>query len=422
MKYVYEPVKLRAWLRDNRHHALPKRIENANEKYKSVIERLKEDFESIKSASKEEFFSWASKLNRRQKLLLPNLYKEDLDENVKKSMIQIMQQNAGTERRMFRVMVDVVYQTCNLDEMWNLLKYSYAAHKDRIEKRLTSEESKKWRNFLLSKDPVHHLAETAYYSEKGFLEELETFYLTENFPLYKYVIMDVFRFADEDFFIKEKDLYKKYFLQATNEEQQKMADGLIRNCRLNTVQDLGKLIYEKLKTYRRKPMLWKLVGEEEKQRFANWIMRLEIKDFFIGVNKDHERYQYWEKFVGKLEDVVVTDHKSTLIMYFPDVVVMEVLGKGAVYVYYTDEFEKHFQPKINQMLAEREKYANSWRQPREVKRSELMNKNLIVPGGRLIHIPPGRWQRRFDDWLSQTLGWEVRRDVLLKKEAERDEG
>ncbi|UGB33151.1 hypothetical protein [Metabacillus sp. B2-18] len=420
MRYEYQPTSLKTWLRDNRNQVLSHVIEDPNTKYESDIETLIKKFESVKTAKVEEFVQWSEKLSRRQKLLVPNLYSDELNDEAKKGLIKIMQNNAATDKRTFRVLVDTVYQTCNLDEIWNVMKYSYVSHRDRIEKRFNNEQSIEWRDFLLSKDPVHHLAEKAYYSENDFLSVLESFYLTENFPLYKLVLMDVFNFADQDFFIKEKELYKKYFKEATNEEQQKMADGLIRNCQLNQVKDLGKLVFEKLKTYRRKPMLWKYVGEEEKKRFANWILKLEIKDFFGQVNKDHERFQYWEKFIVNLEDVVVTDGKSTLIMYFSDVVVIEVLGTGAVYIYKTSTFNKHFQPKVDKMLAEKERLDGSWIPPKEVKRSELMDKWEIVSGGWLRHV--GDWQSKFDDWLSDELGWEVDRDALLQKEAERDEG
>lgn len=167
-------------------------------------------------------------------------------------------------------------------------------------------------------------------------------------------------------------------------------------------------------------MLWKYVGEEEKRRFAQWIMKLELKDFFGGVNKNHERFQYWEKFIPKLEDVVVTDERTTLIMYFRDVVIMEVLGTGAVYIYPADVFQRHFQPKIDRMLAERERFVNkAWLKVREVKRTELMDRNLTIPGGWLRHNVG--WQWKFDEWLRRELGWEVRRDVLLQKETEDDE-
>ncbi|ASA95762.1 hypothetical protein [Anoxybacillus flavithermus] len=420
MRYEYKPSLLQGWLREKRQPLLEKKIENSNEKYRGLLEQLKEEFQSKSFLSETAFIRWANKLSRREKLLLPNLYDEKLPEDIKKAMIHVFQQTAKNERRLFRVMVDVVYQTCNLDELWKILKYSYASHKERLEKRMEEKQAGKWRKFLVSKDPILYLATEAYGSEKGILEELETFYLKKNFPLFKLVLMEIFNLADEQFFLQEQSLYKELFISATNEEQQKMAHQLIHKCKLNHVKPLGKLIFEKLKTYRRKPMLWRYVGEEEKRRFAQWILKLEMKDFFGDVDQNHERYRYWEKFISKLEDVVVTDGRSTLIMYFSDVVIMEVLGTGAVYIYSSAVFQKHFQPKIDRMLAEREKYSHSWMKPREVKRSELMNKDLTLPGGWLVHN--GDWQYKFDAWLRRELGWEVRRDVLLQKEAERDEG
>lgn len=420
MRYEYQPTSLKTWLRDNRNQVLSHVIEDPNKKYESDIEILIKKFDSLKSAKLNELVEWSETLSRRQKLLVPNLFSDELNDEVKQGLISIMQKNAAADKRTFRVLVDTVYQTCNLDEIWKVLKYSYVAHKDKIEKRFSNEQSNEWRDFLVSQDPVHHLAEKAYYNENDFLSVLESFYLTENFSLYKLVLMDVFNFADQNFFIKEKELYKQYFKDATNEDQQKMADGLIRNCQLNQVKDLGKLVFEKLKTYRRKPMLWKHVGDEERRRFANWILKLEIRDFFGQVNKDHERFQYWEKFIVNLEDVVVTDGKSTLIMYFSDVVVIEVLGTGAVYIYKTSTFNKHFQPKVDKMLTEKERFEGSWIPPKEVKRSELMDKWEIVSGGWLRHV--GGWQNKFDEWLSDELGWEVDKNALLQKEAERDEG
>ncbi|WP_163152243.1 hypothetical protein [Anoxybacillus sp. MB8] len=420
MRYEYKPALLQGWLREKRQPLLEKKIENSNEKYRGLLEQLKEKFQSASFQSEVEFIGWANKLTRRERLLLPNLYNEKLPEIIKKSMIQVFLQTAKSEHRLFRVMVDVVYQTCNLDELWKVLKYSYAYHKEKLEKRMEEKQSKKWRQFLLSKDPILYLATEAYGSEKGILEELETFYLKKNFPLFKLVLMEIFHLADENFFIREQALYQEIFISATSEEQQKMAHQLINKCKLNHVKPLGKLIFEKLKTYRRKPMLWRYVGEEEKRRFAQWILKLEMRDFFGNVNRNHERFRYWEKFISKLEDVVVTDERSTMIMYFPDVVIVEVLGTGAVYIYDAAVFQKHFQSKIDQMLMEREKYSNSWMKPREVKRTQFMDINLILPEGRLVHHKG--WQYKFDAWLRRELGWEVRRDVLLQKETERDEG
>jgi hypothetical protein len=420
MKYEYQPTLLNNWLRDNRNLRIESKLMDPNKKYEGELHKLKENFKLVQHFPKNSFANWASELNRRQKLLLPNLYHSELKPDIKENLLLVIKDNAKNEKRLFKVLVDSIYQSCDLEDLWSLMKYSYAIHQDKIHKRFSDKQITNWNAFVRSNNPVHHLAVQAYESDNEFLQELESYFLTDNFPLYKYVLMDVFTFADENFFLKEKEMYKRYFKTATNEEQQRMAEGLIKNCKLNNVKELGKLIFEKLKTYRRKPMLWKQVGEEEKKRFANWILKMEIKDFFGNINTNHERYKYWKKFIVNLEDVVVTDNRSTLIMYFPDVVVMEVLGTGAVYVYKTSEFNRYYQKKIDTMLAEKEKYQNSFYVPREVKRSELMDKYRTIPGGWLAHT--GDWQFKFDNWLRSNLGWEVREHVLLQKEAERDEG
>ncbi|WP_110113066.1 hypothetical protein [Bacillus sp. CGMCC 1.16541] len=419
MKYEYEPFQLKAWLRDEREKLKKATIKDVNKEYKGALVKLKEEFEMKKLSTDADFVRWANSLKRREKLLLPNLYDKDLRPSLKQTLIQIIEENAKEERRLFRVMADVVYQTCDLDDMWKLLKHSYTLHEERIEKRMEANDAKKWRGYLLSEDPIRFLAKTAYESDKSFLEELETFYLTENFPLFKYVLLDVLGFANEQFFLEEKELYKKYFAASTNEEQQEMTEKLIRQCQLNNVKDLGKFIYEKLKTYRRKPMLWKNVGEEEKRRFQQWILRLELKDFFSQVNQSHERFMYWKKYIHKLEDVVVTDERKTLIMYFSDIVIMEVLGTGAVYAYSVNTFQRHFQAKIDRMIQEQEKYEfNPRMKPREVKRSELMEKSYIYKDGWLTHRLG--WQSTFDNWLRSRLNWEVDERVL-QEEAKRIE-
>ncbi|MFC4799469.1 hypothetical protein ACFPA1_08870 [Neobacillus sp. GCM10023253] len=418
MKYEYQPTMLKTWLRDNKDMKINLSIEDINVEYKGELEQLKENFKVVKHFPIESFSNWANNLSRRQRLLLPNLYSPELKPEIKGKLLEVVRENAKSEKRLFRVLVDSLYQTCDLNELWKIVKLSFELHQERLNKRFTEDQAMKWKEFLHSANPVHHLAVQSYKSEKNFLEELESYYLTDNFPLYKLVLMDVFTFADENFFIQEKGLYKKYFKSATNEEQQKMAEGLIKNCKLHNVKDLGKMIYERLKTYRRKPMLWNKVGEDEKKRFANWILKMEIKDFFGNVNTNHERYQYWKKFIVNLEDVIVTDNRSTLIMYFSDVVVMEVLGTGAVYVYTSSDFNRYFQKKIDNMLADREKYQNSYYVPKEVRRPELMDKYLTVPGGWLTHT--GGWQDKFDYWLYSHLGWEVDESALLQKEAERD--
>ncbi|SES24546.1 hypothetical protein SAMN04487944_1276 [Gracilibacillus ureilyticus] len=420
MKFEYQPFQLKTWMREKRN--IEMRDVEVSKKYEGKLESLKQEFAIVQTLEEKDFELWISRLDKKQRLLLPYVYKKELKEIWKKKLLDFYKNQIKDQRRSFRVLVDVLYKTCDVDGLWPLIRFAYVSHLDSNERRMDKHQSKQWRSFLQSKQQISYLAKSAYEGEQDFIDELESFYLTENLPLFKYVLLDTLEIADEEFFIKEQKLYKKYFEEGTNLEQQKMADSLIKKCNLNRVKKLGRnVIFEKLKTYRRKPELWRYVGEEEKERFARWVLKLELREFFGQVNKSHERFQYWEKFIVNLEDVVVTDQKKTLVMYFSNVVVMEVLDVGAVYVYETRVFNQFFQPKIARMLEEKEKYKNSWIQPKEVKRPELMDKSRIVKGGWLQHSPRNRWQAKFDDWLKNQLGWEVNKHVLAQKEKERDE-
>jgi hypothetical protein len=414
MSYEYQFFNLKSWVRENANTRLM--FDEDNKKYKGKLDRLEEEFNGL-SENEESFLEWSKELSKREKVLLLYLYDEKKKDQKKSDLISFAERQSKEDRRIFKVAVDVLYQSRDVDKLWNLLRLSYAYHKSRHEKRMDSFQVSKWEKLLLSNEPVKHMASEAYHGENTFIEELSDFYLTENLPFFKDVLLEAFKLAGQDFYLKEETLYKKFFVEGTNLDQQQMAESLIQNCNLNQVATLGKLIFEKLKTYKRKPMLWNQVGDEEKRNFARWILQKELKDFFGDVNQNHERFIYWKKFIVNLEDVVITDEKKTLIMYFSDVVVMEVLGTGAVYIYTISTFNRHFQPKIDKMLSQREKHPNSlWL--KEVKRADLMNKQLIVQDGWLVHS--GGWQWKFDYFLRTKLNWEVNERVLSQKEAERN--
>lgn len=419
MRYEYQPYLLQTWVKTETRISRPER-EWTTEKYKSRLEKIKEAFQAIREEGPNQFEAWFNRLTRREKLLLPYLYEVDFTAHWKQELIRRMQKIAAEDRRMFRAVLDSLYETCDMPYLWEALRYSYARHMNDIEKRMREKgQSQKWRDFLMSKDPISFLAAHVLQGTRGMQEELDVFYLSQNVPFFKPVFLEIVNQADATFFQREKELYKTYFAQVINRERQQMAHSLIRNCeRLSEVKDLALFIYNKHKTYRRKPMLWNYVGEPEKSKFARWILRREIKDFFGSVNQNHERYVYWKKFIGSMEDAVVTDQRKTLIMYFPEVVIMEVLGTGAVYVYDAGLFQRVFQSRIDKMLEQRERSEERWIRVTEVKRSELMDQSLVMKGGWLRHH--GSWQWDFDRWLQSRLGWEVDANVLSQKE-ERDE-
>lgn len=95
-------------------------------------------------------------------------------------------------------------------------------------------------------------------------------------------------------------------------------------------------------------------------------------------------------------------------MTFTDVVIIEKLGTGAVYVYEKKIFESSFRREIDRIRA---KETSGWI-IKEVTHGDLRNIDLAI--NRLMHT--GGWQDKFDTWLKYNLGWEVDRDVLLEKE------
>ena len=103
--------------------------------------------------------------------------------------------------------------------------------------------------------------------------------------------------------------------------------------------------------------------------------------------------------------------------YFSDVVIMEILGTGAVYIYERDFFNRRFGNLVDKYLESVEKadiHGWSYTDKRlRLTRSKLMEKNLIVPGGWLPHYLG--WEDKFDKYLKQQLNWEVDRNAIVRE-------
>ncbi len=412
MKYEYEPAVLRAWMRENRRPLRNKVDENVRKRNESWMESLVSEFRQVEYKTAIDFRTWVQTLNRRQKLLLPSLYHTRLKNEIREEMLKVMKEVAETERRSFRFLLNATYQTGDFENLWKIVKHSYDNHHYWIIKRWKKENAdiEVWQKFLASLNPTNYLAMHTVHSGHRVHHVLEKFYLTEGFVAFREVAMHMYKYAKESFFITEQQLFMKHFDTATNMEQQKMVDYLLKKCTINKVQTIGRLVFEKIKTYRRKPMLWRTVGDEEKKRFARWMMNYGVEEFFIGgLDQTNERFQYWKRYLHRLEDLVIMDKNTTLIMYFSDCVIVEVLGRGAVYVYENKVFFKHFQPTLDKMLDEKETEGEI----RRNKRFQLSDRTLAL--GFLVH--GGGWKINLDKWFESNLGWIID-ETILKKERE----
>ncbi|SDN61741.1 hypothetical protein SAMN04487897_103353 [Paenibacillus sp. yr247] len=418
MKYEFVPSQLQEWnIHFEKEIGTGLKSRNLDlSKYLGNLEQLHKAFKELAHRDEKELFQrWVKQLDRRKRLLLPFLLEDELHPEWQEELVHQIKEQIAREHRTFRFIIDAFYQICQLDPLWELARLSYVKHIKKQERRMDEAGRVRWREYLLNQNPIGYLSSAVLQEGTGFTTYLQNFYLSEYTPFYKAVFYEAVKEAKEPFYHKEEAVFRSVFFQATNQEHQHLANHFIRNCDLDLVSSLATLLYDQLNTYRQKPLLWQFVGQNEKDKFAQWILRRELKNFFAGVNQEHERYQYWEKFIGKLKHVVVLNGDRTILMYFSDVVVMEVLGSGAVYVYSIATFDQYFQPKIDEMNSQKEKAkTNPWTHVREVRRSELMDKNRIVHEGWLTHN--GGWQNKFDNWLRSQLGWEVNRYVLLQKE------
>ncbi|WP_026701743.1 hypothetical protein [Salibacterium aidingense] len=420
MKFEYQPFQLKQTVQ-NKQNSIT--FQQPSERYRTmlIIERLKKAFHEF--VNKDDFIAflqWAQGLKRREIYVLPSLFEENMLEKWKHHLGNFIVDQAKKYKRMFRHLLNAYYHTNNTRWIWEAVQTCYVSHQEFHEKFTINTDVEKWNSFLEASDPNAWLVNAIKNENNDYATIFKRHWLTESTKVGHIVLIKMFLSAEESFFIENESLFEDFYTNSTDQTKQLMTQALIQNCRLSNVYQLARnVIYPDRRTHRRHPMLWKDIKEKEKEEFARWILRLEIKNFFEEINTSHERFHYWKKFVVNLEDLIIIDEKKTMLMFFKDVVVMEVLGTGAVYIYSRHIFDEHFWPLLqnvqNYYYLERRKFMNKDLiiQDGIIKQS---NGDMHTREGRLIHS--GAWQSRFDSYFMLTLNWEVNEDVLAKKERE----
>ena len=423
-RFVFEfyPTKLDRWVKQ-REIQIKQDQERKKKKVIFHLEQLLEQYRRLPPSDERAFWQWIQGLTLRERVLLPDLFvvlhNSGMHLSERNRLAEAILLSTKESRRFFRRILFALYQTEDLEHLWHPLRNAYALHTKKLEKNMRDDQKQLWVNFLLSKNPVRHLAERAYFHSDGLDAGLRPYHLERNKPFFMTVFLEVLKLAEErfdvQFFRMHMELFQEIFNKRLERERQRMVEALIRSCRrLEQVRELALWIYQQIGTYTTNPMHWTYVGEKEKVRFAQWILREQLEDFFVGVNKSHERFQYWKKFIPNMVNVVVFDNHHSLLMYFHDVVIMEVIGIGAVYVYDVQTFRQYFQPKVDRYLKEKRLY--------ELKREHLRDRSKVYKKGWaegwLRH--QGNWQQDFDFWLRTQLGWEVNPRVLEEKVIKED--
>ncbi|MFC4409006.1 hypothetical protein ACFOZY_01010 [Chungangia koreensis] len=413
MKYEYRPTRLTDWVR-REIKSKPTYHNQNTEKISNRLERLRGALSVLETKSTEEFQNWLESLTSRDVVLLPYLYKEVKQEN-QKPMLKIMLEIGANKRQMYRNCIEMCYRTGDFNPYWWIANTSFKKNKDSITRNWSKEKLLRWEKFIDTPDNYASKMAVLIEYENDTEEVFQDFYINNGHRFYKDVLLRLFENGSKKTFRSEKQLFLKYFENADNITMQKLAAGFIRTGLLNELDDISRKIYEKMGTYIRKSMLWSEVETRLKKAFHQWVLRQNIREFFLHLNKDHERFGYWEKFIPKMEDAVVLKKEQTVLFYFSDVVIMEILGTGAAYVYEKIYFQNRWGQRIDKYLeaVERAEILNMSYITVKLTRSMLMDKDAVVKNGWLTHS--GDWKFKFDRFLRYSLNWEVNKDEILRK-------
>lgn len=363
-----------------------------------------------------EFKKWIQSLNIRELNTLLFLFEEVRTQEQKNIVVKELSNLAQSSRQLFTNSLDCFYRTEKTNPYWILAKVAYSENRARISKRWTDEEVKDWDQFMQQKtDQEEYIVQKILATEEPFSKVCADFRLYESHSFYRTIIIKMFESSERAFFETEKELFKSCFLQSSIDDKQRLVDAFVRSGSLHYIEDISHIIYEKMSTHMRRPQLWNSIKLENKTAFHSWAMLQNIREFFSGLDKNHQRFIYWEKFIPKMINAIVLKKENTVLFYFEDVVIMEILGTGAVYVYDLDYFSKRFQWKVDMFIEEEEKNAVTGQFYNSVRitRDYFMDKDKVIRGGWLSHN--ARWQEKFDDFLSRQLNWEVDRDAILQQ-------
>lgn len=415
MRFEYRPTHIKEWVRKE----ITQKIDTNDldsEIIQNRLERLRGAIGIIKDRPENEFIKWVNDLNTRDSVLLPFVYNMVQKRFQKEQLIVKMASTAQLKRQMFYNLIEQCYRGGNFQPFWSIVKLSFQHNRTSIGRNWSEEKEEVWSKFVLIENShVKHICEVINKGERPFTNILQDYFILESHKIYEDIIIEMFSSGSKTLFYNETDLFTKYLHKSDSLTAQLLVSGFIKSGSVYGLEDISVRILEKMGTYKKQPMLWTNVEKVLKIEFHQWYLRKNIREFFSGINKEHERFVYWEKFVPKMQDALVIEKENTILFYFDDVVIMEVLGTGAVYVYTSNTFERKFGALVDQYrdALESRTFKTFGVVNFNLKRTMLMDKNEVVKGGWLTHI--GSWQYSFDNFLHKRLNWEVDRNAILQE-------
>ena len=412
MKFEYKPYFLAEWVKkeikvqDNYYES---------EEFLNSVEDLRGLIHFYNNRSEEDYHQWFNGLLTKTVIIFPFVIQEIKNDNNKKLTEDKLLSLANDNRQLFRNAIEACYQSNEFGLNWNVARRAFNNNFSKVTRGWSRRKIEQWEKFIMEgRDFQKHVADLVLRKGVSVSDAQQQLLFNEGHAFYNSLLLILFTEGSSELYKNEKKKFIEIFNRADTSKQQLIARGFIRSGSIEIVEEISFIIYEKMKTYIRQPMKWDLIEESVKKEFNKWVMSKNVREFFLGLDKDHERFIYWKKFIPVLQDVVIVE-KSTMLMFFDDIVIMEILGTGAVYVYTKEFYNNRFDYLIQKYLIEEEKvkmgrmYYNRF----NLRRSMLMEKDSVVRGGWLPHA--GNWQYKFDHFLKQRLNWEVEESEILRK-------
>lgn len=402
-QFHYEPTKLKMYVRENfsKVDFLPYPNYDSD-LFKGDLARLRGQVDIKIHEDIKSFNEWLLHLNRKYQLLLPFIYEELLTGAQQKSVVQAITVILEKDKRVFANLLHQCYSKNNFEPYWSLLVYGYKKNPTFYNKYWNLDVKKIWAEYSrIKRKHAKHVGEQALNRIQNIDAVMDLHFIREEHLFHREVLIYIFEHGTIELFQREESRFKKLLKTADNVTAQKLATGFVRANAMYKMEEIAYMIFNQLNTYIKYPMFWANTEKDVKERFHQWYLRENIKEFFNGIHKEHERFLYWEKFIPRMKDALVLSDRQTILFYFPEVVIMEILDTGAVYVYETDVFENLFGRKVNAYRENLDKHGDV----AILKRSMIMNKNYVYQDGWLTHS--GAWQYKFDRYLERALNWEV---------------
>jgi EH_Signature domain len=121
---------------------------------------------------------------------------------------------------------------------------------------------------------------------------------------------------------------------------------------------------------------------------------------FFSIDGDNERFEYWKNYTHLLDDLIIQEDPSLLIMYFSNFVVVEFAQTGnAAYFYHRENFNDFLKDRLDQL--------SSLKTKSEQRRMNLFKSKERLFNGKPLYIKSlghnNKWQTSYTRHMERYL-------------------